>query len=545
MQNTGQVLGPNEKGFPGVTSTGKAPALIEALRGRVALSSKLASTLKVYALDSKGRRLGEVETSVQDGKLSFTLSPKWGTLWFEICTASTAGPAAPSGTTWPLEEKSRINPVPVPALISITEYLELANQSSKKNNSSPAESGENTARLPVKEFSKDKSFQTFGNIQAALAADPERGDILRATFGKVNQEWAGGFWTLLAEPAGFQPKSCVGFGFSFKGDGTLPREAYLSLKGDNGVHYRSKNINKLFENDGWQEVVLKADDFEISPEMLKAKPDLAKSLPPRPEWTGIKRLDFVCIGPLMNQASTGQFNSFYYVMGKSSSSSEAKASTLPASLPSPKAPSSNKLSIPFLSNVSIKADGTADEDVWKKSLPVSMNEEAVPAWHFFGSHVVEGKRLEGEGANFWIFATETGLAITAEIQKGRPGIVAEKADWYKNDCLEIFTDPENKGGKPGKQLFLAYRQPNNDKATASDNSIQIGRSAIENGYVLEALIPWKALGFPERPSGEFGLEFQVDFSRTGLGRYLQMVYGTGTNEAFIKSDKFLKAQIQP
>ena len=61
--------------------------------------------------------------------------------------------------------------------------------------------------------------------------------------------------------------------------------------------------------------------------------------------------------------------------------------------------------------------------------------------------------------------------------------------------------------------------------------------------MLESLIPWQALGFPAMPTGEFGLEFQVDFAAKGAGRALQMVYATGTNEAWIKADHFLKATI--
>ena len=102
---------------------------------------------------------------------------------------------------------------------------------------------------------------------------------------------------------------------------------------------------------------------------------------------------------------------------------------------------------------------------------------------------------------------------------------------------------ENKGGKPTKQIFLAYRRPNLDRAGASESDIQIGRVKLTDGYVLEVLIPWKAMGFAERPAGEFGLEFQVDYARPGAGRALQMTYGTGTNEAWINAAHFLKVKL--
>ncbi|GAT32576.1 hypothetical protein TSACC_2975 [Terrimicrobium sacchariphilum] len=368
MQNTGQVLGLDAKGFPNYTSTGKAPALIEALRGRVSLASSLAPKLKVYALDVEGRRLGEVPATVQAGKLTFDLSPKWGTLWFEIATADIKGPAAPDKTVWPLAEKPRAAS-PKPEMIALADYYRLVNRS----------------------LDRDKPTDT-------KAAQPIASTIDGAVF---------------------------------------------------------------------------------------------------------------------------------------------------QALPQGGAPASSQISIPFVPKGTVTADGKPDEPLWKAALNIDMNEDKIPEWHFFGTHIVEGRRLHDEGGRFWFVATDEGLAVTAYIRKGEPGVVMEKPDWFQNDCLEILIDADGKGGKPDKQLFLAYRTPKTDQASASDPSIQIGRAADERGYLLEALIPWQALGFTGRPTGEFGLEMQIDFARRGLGRALQMVYGTGTNEAFIQSENYLKARIAP
>jgi len=89
--------------------------------------------------------------------------------------------------------------------------------------------------------------------------------------------------------------------------------------------------------------------------------------------------------------------------------------------------------------------------------------------------------------------------------------VNDRADWYAGDAVEVFTDASNKGEKPTVQLFLAPRRPALDRPAASVPAVQIGRAKLENGYVLESLIPWSALGFTGVPTGEFGLEFQVDF----------------------------------
>ncbi len=102
--------------------------MIEALRGHVTFASSLAPDLKVYALDVEGRRLGELPATVKNGKLTFDLSPKWGTLWFEIATADTKGPVAPTGTAWPLAEKPR-SAAPKPEMIALADYYQLVNRS--------------------------------------------------------------------------------------------------------------------------------------------------------------------------------------------------------------------------------------------------------------------------------------------------------------------------------------------------------------------------------------------------------------------------------
>jgi len=368
MQNTGQALGLDAKGFPNYTSTGKAPALIEALRGRVTFISSLAANLKVYALDVEGRRLGEVPATVKNGKLTFNLSPKWGTLWFEIATADTKGPPAPATTTWPLTEKQRAS-VPKPEMIPLMDYYRLVNRSLERDTPTGTQ-----------------TTQPFAN--------------------------------------------------------TIDRKAFQAL-------------------------------------------------------------------------------------------------------PRGGSPASNNISIPFVPKAAMTIDGKPDEALWTDALYIDMNEDKIPEWHFFGTHIVEGKRLHDEGGRFWFVATDTGLAVTAYVRKGEPGVVMEKPDWFQNDCVEILIDADGKGGKPDKQLFLAYRTPKSDQAAASDAAIQIGRAADESGYLLEALIPWQALGFVGRPTNEFGLEIQIDFARRGVGRALQMVYGTGTNEAFIQSENYLKAHISP
>lgn len=144
------------------------------------------------------------------------------------------------------------------------------------------------------------------------ASEPEPPGTLRLQFGKVNDAWHGGFWFPLAFPAGADASTCTGLGFGFKGDGTLPRDCFLSLKTADGIAYRSRNLRDVFGRTQWGEVVLGAADFALDPEWAKAHAAQAAAYSGTPDWARIARLDFGCVGPLMDVAPVGKFSRFYF-----------------------------------------------------------------------------------------------------------------------------------------------------------------------------------------------------------------------------------------
>jgi hypothetical protein len=543
VENTDEELGKNKDGAIAITKVGKAPLSIEALRGQVSLSSQLASTLVVYALDSEGRRLGKVDATVEGDHLNFTLSPKWATAWFEISSPEVTGPAATAQAAqpWPLEEKPRVGPVPAPTLISLADFWEKANSTAPAAETAPAPvaTDDKPIRLVGKDFAEDKICYFYGNIKTSLVHDPDKGQVLNAQFGMINQDGYAGIWSPLEAPTGAGPDDCLGFGFTFKGDGTMPLQGFLVLKAPGGIAYQSKPLASIFEKDAWQDVFLTADDFKLM------APDKHPGASSHPDWGAFNRVEFVCVGPLATQASVGQFGQFYFQLKHAPVVKTQTEESFHALLPPTVVPPAAKIEIPYFPDAAIKTDVAFTEPEWHKAYGLTMNEDHVPAWNFFGSHVVLGRRANGEGANFWLYATKAGLVLAAEVHKGQPDVIPGVGDWYNGDCVEIFTDPEDKGGKPAKQIFLAYCRPVLDRPSASEGGVQIGRAKLTNGYVLETLLPWGTLGFPGVPTGEFGLEFQIDYASPGLGRDLQMTYGTGTNEAWTKSDHYLKVQIKP
>lgn len=141
---------------------------------------------------------------------------------------------------------------------------------------------------------------------------PENANVLRVQFGKVNGDYYGGIWSPLTFPLGVKSVDCTGFGFTFKGNGTVPQNAFLTLTTASGATYRSRDIRELFKDDQWRDVVLAAKDFILDPDYAKKHPDKAKELPATPDWSTVNRLDFTCVGPLMNDAPVGSFRKFFF-----------------------------------------------------------------------------------------------------------------------------------------------------------------------------------------------------------------------------------------
>ena len=146
------------------------------------------------------------------------------------------------------------------------------------------------------------------------SAEQDSPETLRVQFGKVDQSWCGGIWLPLAFPQGVTAADCSGFGFSFKGDGTVPQDCFLSLKTKTGVSYRSRNLRELFKQTQWGDVLLGAKDFALDPDYIKKNPEQAKAYSGTPDWAAVTRMDFACVGPLMNEAPVGKFTKFYFAL---------------------------------------------------------------------------------------------------------------------------------------------------------------------------------------------------------------------------------------
>jgi photosystem II stability/assembly factor-like uncharacterized protein len=145
-------------------------------------------------------------------------------------------------------------------------------------------------------------------------SEQEPPETLRVQFGKANDAYFGGIWLPFAFPEGAAAADCTGFGFTFKGDGTVPQDCFMQLKSKDGAAYKSKNLRELFKQTTWGEVVLGAKDFTLDPDFAKKNPEKAQAYTGTPDWSAINRMDLCCVGPLMKDAPVGKFTRFYFTV---------------------------------------------------------------------------------------------------------------------------------------------------------------------------------------------------------------------------------------
>jgi photosystem II stability/assembly factor-like uncharacterized protein len=175
----------------------------------------------------------------------------------------------------------------------------------------PTDSNVVYAASPAGKVYKSTDGGQTWNVSYARKMGGEDPEALRVQFGKIDGQFYGGIWLPLAFPKGAQSVDCVGFGMAFKGDGSQPRDAFLTLKTANGISYRSKNLHELFKDTQWRDVVLRAGDFAVDPDYA-AKHHDTPAAPATPDWSTVNRMDFSVVGSLPTEASIARFGKIFF-----------------------------------------------------------------------------------------------------------------------------------------------------------------------------------------------------------------------------------------
>jgi len=184
------------------------------------------------------------------------------------------------------------------------------------------------AGTPIgKVYKSTDGGQTWA-IAYEKSAPKDDAGVLSVQYGKVNSAFFGDIWMPVKFPADAKAADCIGVGFTIKGDGSLPKDSFLILKTKDGVSYRSKNLNTLYQNTEWSDIVLKAEDFALDPSYVKDHPDAATSHPATPDWSSVVRLDLPCSGPLPTQPTISKLKKFYFAFRPANAASPPSQSPI-------------------------------------------------------------------------------------------------------------------------------------------------------------------------------------------------------------------------
>jgi photosystem II stability/assembly factor-like uncharacterized protein len=310
--------------------------------------------------------------------------------------------------------------------------------------------------------------QNWGLAYEKQIPEAEPG-TLTVQYGKVNNAFFGDIWFPVVFPADAKPSECIGFGFAIKGDGSQPKDSFLILKTKTGATYRSKNINTLYQNTGWANIVLTAGDFVIDPTYLKNKPDDAATTPATPDWATVTRVDMPCSGPLPTQATVSTLKGFFFAFG-----SPAQPRLVPVRN--------------FASPDDVKAVQTAGNIHIGNPLSAPISGVAVapssPDWVVAASHE-SGLLLSKDGGRTWVDLPTPKKAASAVFDPRNSNIIYgafyEDGVYKSTDAGKTWTNlAANWGGNKGLVLEVAINPKNPSNIYAICNRNWAGTVMISN-----------------------------------------------------------------
>ncbi len=95
--------------------------------------------------------------------------------------------------------------------------------------------------------------------------------MLRVQYGKVNNVFFGSL-TLPKFPASRTRRRLPGHRIYLQGRRHPAEDSFFIMKTKDGIAYRSKNLNTLYQDTNWRDIVLKASDLCLRPAVFEGSP---------------------------------------------------------------------------------------------------------------------------------------------------------------------------------------------------------------------------------------------------------------------------------
>jgi len=161
------------------------------------------------------------------------------------------------------------------------------------------------------------------------------------------------------------------------------------------------------------------------------------------------------------------------------------------------------------------------------------------------SRLVQGRDADGFEASFKLCWDESFLYVLAEVRDPSPMFNSkEGGDLWNGDGLELFIGSESLD-QPGpllfsdRQIFLAARKSGNGpsfhvvRAAEQPEIKTLSFPSVDGkGYVIEAAIPWPAIGISPKEGQELLFDVAVDDAPEGGDRIRQLMWsGTARNSS--------------
>ena len=173
-------------------------------------------------------------------------------------------------------------------------------------------------------------------------------------------------------------------------------------------------------------------------------------------------------------------------------------------------------------------DGKLDDDVWK-SAPIAKD--------FIMYEPENGApEIEGFETVIRVLYTDNALYIGAMLYDPSPDSILKqltKRDVYNENCdwLGFFINPYNDGLSDFNFWVTAAGTQSDSKTTVNGDDFSLNSvwksevSITENGWIMEAEIPYIALRFPETPVADWGLNLEENLVPVDTEKFATSEHG--------------------
>ncbi|MGE5557448.1 MAG: sugar-binding protein [Bacillota bacterium] len=202
---------------------------------------------------------------------------------------------------------------------------------------------------------------------------------------------------------------------------------------------------------------------------------------------------------------------------------------------------SNAFTIPKAKGAMV-VDGLPNEEDWKTSAVISINEDMVEEWQQFGTHITIGEGPDdAKDSSGLFYFLHDGKNMYAFCVISDEKFVAASSGKCHNDAVEFFFDPTNEKGNNIQKYYGAVNLiDNSDKEFADTPNSVVKRGRWSGGWTLEfnVLMTDVAADLAALDGKTIGFDVQFDDAddASTAAREYAMVWSGGENQSWLTAE---------